>query len=726
MKSRWLLMAAALVALGMLAACRGQVQEQTADTGAQAEVTPCPTAEACPECPTCPEPETTTSQLVPFHAVWTESAHADAGSEAFTHWDEEGAVEVDCAKCHSTPGYLDFLGEDGSEAGFVDQPAATGTVVTCDACHNESARTMTSVVFPSGVEVSNLGDSARCMQCHQGRASTVQVNELLANSGAAEDQDVVNADLRFINIHYYAAAATLYGSEAQGGFEFEGRTYQPRFNHVEQYNTCTECHSPHSLEVQVDGCVECHAGATSEESLRDIRMPSSAIDYDGDGNVEEGIYYEIEGLREMLYEAMQTYASEVAGTPVAYNDAAYPYWFIDANENGRADDDEAAFENQFNAFTGRFVQAAYNYQASLKDPGAYAHNAKYIIELLYDSIDVLNEELPSPVRLASANRTGPGHFDASAEAFRHWDEDGIVPDTCSNCHTAEGLPTTLLTGSTPAVEPSSSLSCQTCHQNFEDFAVHEVAEVTFPSGATVSFASDLDSNICLSCHQGRESTVSINNAIQSAGVGPDEVSESLRFRNPHYFAAGATLFGSDVAGAYQYPGKEYAGAFEHIRGLDSCQECHDPHALTVNTITCQSCHGTQNLAAMRVPFGDPIDYDGDGDTEEGVMGEIQTMQDALFAAIEGYTANTLGAPIVYDSARYPYWLTQDGEGYAAWTPKLLRAAYNYTYVSKDPGAFTHNARYTLEVLYDSLEDIGGAQAVEGMTRPAPQPTFASN
>ena len=42
-------------------------------------------------------------------------------------------------------------------------------------------------------------------------------------------------------------------------------------------------------------------------------MQGSLVDYDGDGDMEEGIYYEIEGLQEMLYEAMQAYGAEVAG-----------------------------------------------------------------------------------------------------------------------------------------------------------------------------------------------------------------------------------------------------------------------------------------------------------------------------------------------------------------------------------------------------------------------------
>jgi hypothetical protein len=54
--------------------------------------------------------------------------------------------------------------------------------------------------------------------------------------------------------------------------------------------------------------------------------------------------------------------------------------------------------------------------------------------------------------------------------------------------------------------------------------------------------------------------------------------------------------------------------------------------------------------------------------------------------------------------------------YASWTPSLLRAAYNYTWTLKDPGSFAHNGQYMLQVLYDTLQDIGGD--VSGMTRPA--------
>ena len=39
------------------------------------------------------------------------------------------------------------------------------------------------------------------------------------------------------------------------------------------------------------------------------------------------------------------------------------------------------------------------------------------------------------------------------------------------------------------------------------------------------------------------------------------------------------------------------------------------------------------------------------------------------------------------------------------TAAELRAAYNYTFVSADPGAHVHNWWYAAQLLYDSLNDL---------------------
>lgn len=324
-------------------------------------------------------------------AAWAASAHNEAEAEAFVHWDEDDPPEVPetCAKCHSTPGHLDFLGEDGSAFGTVDAPAEIGTTITCEVCHNDTAEATSGVTFPSGVEITDIGPSARCMQCHQGRESTVSVNEAIADLPL----DTVNPDLGFINVHYFAAGATLYGSEVHAGYEYEGNSYQIRTSHVEGYRECIDCHNQHSLEVKVDECTACHEGVTSVEDLQLTRMNGSLADYDGDGDTEEGMAQEIEGLQALLYQAIQDYARTTAGAGIVYDAATYPYFFTDTNGNGAVDGGENVFPNAYATWTPKLVQAAFNFQYAAKDPGGFAHNAKYVMQLQIDSIEAVGGDV---------------------------------------------------------------------------------------------------------------------------------------------------------------------------------------------------------------------------------------------------------------------------------------------------------------------------------------------
>ena len=67
---------------------------------------------------------------VPYLEDWQGSGHNDVAGEPFRHWDDAtenpDGVPTTCAKCHTSAGYQDYLGLDGSEAGKVDAavPAA--------------------------------------------------------------------------------------------------------------------------------------------------------------------------------------------------------------------------------------------------------------------------------------------------------------------------------------------------------------------------------------------------------------------------------------------------------------------------------------------------------------------------------------------------------------------------------------------------------------------------
>ncbi len=294
----------------------------------------------------------------------------------------------------------------------------------------------------------------------------------------------------------------------------------------------------------------------------------------------------------------------------------------------------------------------------------------------------------------------------------------------------DGNGNTLTTGIGPQ-HSANGFMCTTCHDEAQEFpARYTVASVVFPSGKTVSFGGKDadgkfiadDSNLCILCHQGRESTLSVNNALK--GKEEDTVDKAISFKNVHYFGAGATLFGNDVQGAYQYTDKQYLGQNQHPLG--KCQDCHDVHALEVKTEACKACHSDTKPEDIRMVA---TDWDGDGNTTEGVKGEIDTLAEALYAEIQKYAkdhgrrGHRLRRP---HRIRTSWWmpmatasLTRTTRAptlrYNAWTPRLLKAAYNYQYVQKDPGVFVHNPQYVIQFVIDSIGDLGGK--VSGYTRP---------
>ncbi len=676
-------------------------------------------------------------------SLWEESGHADRTADAFTHWDNDTPPEVitRCAKCHSTTGFQDFLADDS-----VDNAVPVGETVECEVCHtdpnNGTLRDHTDVTFPSGVTIDELGPEAICMECHQGREHSGSVDDEISDAGVPDD-DTISPDMGFPNIHYAAAGASLYGTFVQGGYEYSGKEYDAKFGHVKGYTSCIACHNPHSLEVRTERCGTCHTGSSNP---KDFRHYGSFVDYDGDGDMTEGIYYEIPDFQDKLYEAIQAYARQI-GNPIIYNSSSHPYWFYDTNDNGEVD---AGEDVDYESFTGRLLKACYNYQVSLKDHGAYAHGGKYLIQLMYDSIENLNEYLTTDVDIDDFERDDEGHFDGSAGAWRHWDGDGEVELECAKCHSSEGLAYYYENDAHIAQEITNGMLCTTCHTSPPN--LRTPSSVTFPSGISKSMGDS--SNLCITCHQGQHAKATVDAGIAAGTPGQYNFSDF----NVHYFAAGAVLYGTEVQGGYEYDTKVYSGRnpFPNHNGrFDTCVECHmgtnttrethepsDHNVHKPNPEDCVFCHGYDvsqpnpgnnpslfQFSGIR-PYSIP-DFDADGDISESIEEEIvgkpagiDGLERALYTQIKLYATNVLANPIIY-ADNYPYFFkdtngngqVDTGENSFAnqygsnMDATLLKAAYNYQLSKKEPHGFIHNPFYIAQLLVDSIEDLGGNVAV---------------
>ena len=344
------------------------------------------------------------------------------------------------------------------------------------------------------------------------------------------------------------------------------------------------------------------------------------------------------------------------------------------------------------------------------------------------------------VRAAEKSDAGPpvefwrGHFNRSGGAFHDWDKEKEVPAACARCHGANSVPEYLKEGKTTATQHvKNGFACTNCHADMVTYERHKVAKVTFASGINVDTGKN-DANLCMTCHQGRESTASVNKAI--AGKDMDKPDPAINFVHVHYYPAGATVYGTEAKVAYEYAGKSYAGRFAHMPNVSTCTGCHQPHTGELKVDRCGGCHDGINTVAdvTRIRMLSKGDFDGNG-KEEGMGREVETMKAELYVAIQTYAKNVGGTPIAFTKAAFPYWHADtNGNGridpeevkpankYPAYTPRLLQAVYNYTFALRDTGAAYHNGSYVLQILYDSLESLAASGKagvdMKGKVRPA--------
>jgi hypothetical protein len=284
----------------------------------------------------------------------------------------------------------------------------------------------------------------------------------------------------------------------------------------------------------------------------------------------------------------------------------------------------------------------------------------------------------------------------------------------------------------------ATVTCLTCHNPHESkidanvrlpvklsINTYFVDPVKNPRGSIDKFMDGTDipsgvgnGKICLFCHQGRESglTVFLNiekNTTVDPYTNPDvRLTGISSFQNPHYLEGGAILWSRNT---WEYffngtPQLYYSGIPAHQQL--NCMGCHmsEPspngseggHTWRPRIETCQQCHGPVTSFQTIQASGD---FNGNG-IVESAFAEIGTINPdtGLFGQLKAALA---AKGIYYDPDSYPYFFTSTGGTFTAWTTNTLTAAFNLSFLFKAGNcAPYHDVFYSAEILIDSLKALG--------------------
>lgn len=276
---------------------------------------------------------------------WHVAGHSHEDAEAFVHYDWAASNRSACRQCHSGFGYIDF-----TEGVAAAQQRGNLRVIDCLVCHathgtSQDAsllRIYDDVTLPTGQLLTDIGPSATCAACHNGRSLPPIPNP----PGISTP-------------HYLSGGVMLEG--INGISAFDGTTYSvSSSNHTTNAGVdCTVCHMApgpssgpemgmvggHTFKIKnhdtgfenvatTCGTSACHPGLTTINRIANG-------DYDGDA-VTEGVQDETRGLLTLLENALgtagafRTLLDPNTGLPTTDPNGtpAYPYWTTKACSGG--------------------------------------------------------------------------------------------------------------------------------------------------------------------------------------------------------------------------------------------------------------------------------------------------------------------------------------------------------------------------------------------------------
>jgi hypothetical protein len=354
------------------------------------------------------------------------------------------------------------------------------------------------------------------------------------------------------------------------------------------------------------------------------------------------------------------------------------------------------------------------------------------------------------------------------EPWYHYDWSAADRQDCQRCHTATGASNFLnnpvtydktasdfshLAGwggrsGTKTSKQREVLYCWGCHSNAGSGVLRNPGAFTASynfQGAPAQYPDVGASNVCITCHSGRESGESVTAITDFTNAS---------FKNSHYRSAASLMYVKSGFIAFIDPNTPI-GSSTYGKSLTSTDDggdlssthrklgtpainndSHNPAVFTPGNFDadgpCVTCHMTAkgqpnrttshsweiNANAFNQVCVNCHDSEGGvvltGENFDAIFLEPQeeVFQDALKLA---ETILLSKYNISYDSATHPYFydLTKDPSGNTAvkdWTRggtadgmKVMGACFNINLLTRDPGTFAHARTYTRRLLYDTID-----------------------
>lgn len=669
----------------------------------------------------------------------------------------------------------------------------------CESCHGGGAQHNGIGPFPYELnsKLSDAQKAQRCAMCHNGTDAPLSSSANFQNGNHANPFSAEEAhEAKCARCHSHEGAI-LYGKDGFTGDKsiIDNTAYQPVLaRDPETFNTikCATCHEhggnirqtktrdlagnvvtwdPNNNKVtdQFDVCTSCHTMTTN--AGRQIGSGNILAIANTAGlftNVTTAAYYHNTAWYRTL---PSTHIDQAASGTTATGTVIEGYVVRKSTKNPCFDCHGHEFQTNTRSLHPQASAAVKSRPNTIYlDWAQSAHAGKLLTQKITAAAGATDRTAAQVDAVMKAGVT-----DASGPGWSHYDWDASNRAACQRCHTSTGAANfmsnpaaykaeanrfTHLAGwarnNTTGVVTSSGqnelLYCWGCHSNagagklyapgarVETYAVATAGDTP----VTISYPDIAGSNVCMTCHLGREVGDTIKNDNDADGV--------RGFVNSHYLAAAGQLFGKS---GYTYTGRDYTNPafFAHDKigsaaapgtGTNGpCVGCHmtspNKHKFTnvstsggvitgITSNACVTCHtgGFAMTAAKLVT--EEEEYQA---ALAGLNAALQTKGIFFYKDANPYFftkpfnpaytetgACTDNLPIqnwnlggtfnyVYDAtAKNCTKVGTIGTAGTAGTFKdVMGAAFNLNLLAHDPGGYAHNRFYAKRLIWDSIDFI---------------------